>query len=83
MSKTKFELNLAGLNELMKSGPMQGISNGAAANIAASAGEGFAVEPAHPISFIAIGSVYAATPEARRASSQNNVLETAAGGARI
>lgn len=74
MSKVEFKLNLAGLNELMKSGEMQSILNRAAAAIAARAGggDGYAVESAHPISFVAIASV--------RGSNKDNALEKAAGG---
>lgn len=81
MSKdVEFKLNMKGLNELMKSGPMQGILNDAAGKIASAAGEGFEVEPAHPISFIAIASVYAATREAKKACSDEKALENAMGG---
>ena len=84
MSKSvKFELNLAGLNELMKSGEMQGVINGAAHRIAAAARAGYEVETAHPLSFVAIGSVRAATAEARRDNNKHNTLEKAAGGVRI
>ena len=84
MSKDiEFELSLPGLNALMKSQEMQGIINGAAAQIAAAAGEGYEVETAHPIGFVAIGSVYAATWRAKRDNAKNNTLETAAKGARI
>ena len=73
MSNVRFVLNLSGLNELMKSGEMQSVLNRAAAAIAARAGgESYAVESAHPISFVAIASV--------RGSNENNALEKAAGG---
>ena len=79
----EFELSLPGLNALMKSPEMQGVINGAAAQIAAAAGEGYETEAAHPIGFVAIGSVYAATWRAKRDNAKNNTLETAAKGARI
>lgn len=82
-SKVKFKLNLPGLNELMKSGPMQSVLNEAATNIAGVAGEGFENEIAHPISFVAIASVRAATPEARRRNSEENILLKAKGSVRI
>lgn len=83
MSRLTFKLNLPGLNELMKSGEMQAVLNGAAAQIAGAAGDGFEVEAAHPISFVAIASVRAATYEARKINSKDNTLEKAAGGVRI
>ena len=81
--KTKFKLNLAGLNELMKSGEMQAVLNDAASKTAGAAGDGYEVEAAHPISFVAIASVRAATWAARKDCSENNTLLKALGGARI
>lgn len=84
MSKAiEFELSLPGLNELMKSAEMQGVINGAAAQIASAAGDGYGVESAHAIGFVAIGSVFAETRAAKRENSRNNTLEKAAKGARI
>ena len=83
MSKIRFELDLAGLNELMKSGEMQAVLNSAARQIAGSAGDGYEVEAAHPISFVAIASVRAATSAARRENNENNSLLKAAGGVRL
>ena len=81
MSKgVEFELNLPGLNELMKSGEMQSALNEAAAQIQARAGEGYDIESAHPISFIAIASVYAGTKEAKQDNLKNNTLLKAMGG---
>lgn len=83
MAKIKFKLNLSGLNELMKSAEMQGVLNDAANQIAAAAGEGYEVEPAHPISYIAIASVNASTWDAVRDNSENNTLLTAMGSVKI
>ena len=84
MSKPiRFELDLPGLNALMKSGAMQAVINDAAGRIAGSAGEGYGIEAAHPIGFVAIGSVFAETRAAKRENSRNNTLEKAAKGARI
>lgn len=83
MSKIKFKLDLRGLNKLMKSPEMQGVLNDAARRIAASAGDGYETETAHPISFVAIASVRAETPAARRENSENNTLLKAVGGTRI
>ena len=83
MNKVKFELNLSGLNELMKSPAMQAIENSALAGIAARLGDGFEVESSHPIGFIAIGSVRPKTAAARRQQNEDNVIQKAVGGARI
>lgn len=84
MSKDyEFRLNLPGLNALMKSAPMQSALNSAASSIANSAGDGFETEIAHPISFVAIASVRAATFEARKNNSDNNTLLKAVGSTRV
>lgn len=83
MSDVKFKLNLPGLNELMKSGEMQAILNEAAGKIAAAAGDGYEVEAAHPISFVGIASVRAATYAARKDESENMTLEKAVGSVSI
>lgn len=80
MAKVKFKLNLAGLNDLMKSGEMQAVLNSAASQIASAAGDGYEVESAHPIIFVGIAAVHAKTPEARRDNSENNTLLKALGG---
>ena len=80
MSNVKFELNLSGLNEIMKSGAMQSLLNAAASGIAGVAGEGYKSRPARLINFIAVSSVSPATWKARRDNSRNNTLEKAAGG---
>jgi len=76
----KFELNLSGLNELMKSSEMQGILNEKAAQIQARAGAGYEVESAHPISFVAIAAVRATDYKARLDNLKNNTLLKALGG---
>lgn len=83
MAKIKFKLNLPGLNDLMKSGAMQGILNTAAGQISGVAGAGYEVEQAHNIGYIAIASVYAADWDAVRDNSENNTLLNAAGSVRI
>ena len=80
MAKVKFKLNLAGLNDLMKSGEMQAVLNSAASQIASAAGDGYEVESAHPISFVGIAAVHTKTPEARRDNNENNTLLKALGG---
>ena len=80
MSNVKFELNLSGLNEIMKSGAMQSLLYAAASGIAGVAGEGYKARPARLINFIAVSSVSPVTWKARRDNSRNNTLEKAAGG---
>ena len=83
MAKVNFKLNLKGLNELMKSSEMQGILNQGAEAIAAAAGDGFEIEAAHPINFIAIASVYPATYKAKLKNGKHNILEKAKGSVKI
>ena len=83
MDKVEFKLDLAGLNQLMKSSEMQSVLNSAANQIAAAAGPGYEVEAAHPISFVGIAAVHAATFAAKRDNSENNTLLKAAGGVKL
>ena len=84
MSKDiEFRLDLAGLNALMKSSEMQAIEDGALQQVAAQLGEGFEVESAHPIGFVAIGSVRAVTVQARLQQNKAKVIDKAFGGVRI
>lgn len=84
--KFKFKRNLAGLNELMKSAEMQGVLNSAAAQIASYANashEGYEIESAHPIGFVAIASVSATDFESRLDNSENNTLLKACGSVKL
>ena len=86
MSKNvRFELKLSGLNELMKSAPMQAVLTSAAQSMAATAGEGYKaiVERAHPISFIAIASVRTVNDRARMDNNHNNTLLKARGKTKV
>lgn len=83
MSDVKFKLDLKGLNELMKSPEMQGVLTDAAQRIAGAAGDGYEVEAAHPLSFVAISGVRAATYDSYYDALENKTLEKAAGGVRI
>lgn len=74
MSKN-FKLNLPGLNALMKSPEMQGILNAHAYALRSRAGDGYVVEPAHPIQFVAIASVRTGDFRSRLDNSKNNTLE--------
>lgn len=78
-----FELNLPGLNELMKSMEMGKVLDKAARQIAKNAGDGFEVEEAHAINFVGIAAVHAATPEAIRKNKEDNTLLKAAGSVKV
>ena len=84
MSKNvRFVLNKPGLIALMKSGEMQSILNGAAEQVQSSLGDGYEIESAHPISFIAIASVRAASYKAKVANNKSNTMLKALGGTKI
>ncbi len=79
MSKrVKFELNLAGLNQLMKSAEMQDVLLNAGQAVADAAGEGFEAE-VHQADYVAISNVYPTTNEARKENLENNTLLKAVG----
>ena len=84
MSKSvKFVLDVPALDDLMKSGEMQAILNGAANQMLSSLGEGYEAEPAHPITFIAIASVRAKSRKAKIEANKDNTLLKALGGVRV
>lgn len=72
MSKD-FELNLAGLNELMKSAEMQSALNQAGQAVARSAGKDYGVR-VHTASFVAIANVYPTSKEAAIENSKEHTL---------
>lgn len=78
-----FKLNLSGLNEIMKSGQMQSIVNSAAQQALGALGEGYEMESAHPISFIAIASVRASTYKAKLENNRDQTILKAIGGVKI
>lgn len=78
MGRVKFELNLPGLNELMKSGEMQSVLTQAGQAVANSAGGNYGVRT-HVASFVAITNVYPASKEAAKDNSENNTLLKAIG----
>lgn len=81
MSKNvKIELNLEGLNELMKSPEIEAAVLQAGEAVANAAGDGFQAE-VHQANFVAISNVYAATPEAARENLKENTLLKAVGAA--
>ncbi len=68
-----FELNLPGLNELMKSGAMQSALSEAGAAAANVAGDGFGSRT-HMASYVAITNVYPQTREAAEKNLKENTL---------
>lgn len=80
--KLKFELNLAGLNELMKSAEMQGILQEAGNAVASAAGDDYGVR-VHEASFVAIANVYPTSEAAAKENYEKNTLLKAIGSAGI
>ena len=78
MSKVKFELNLPGLNELMKSPEMCAILEESGRTVAMTAGDGYASR-VHQASFVAIANVYPDTAQAAKDNYDNNSLLKALG----
>ena len=78
MSKARFELNIAGLRELMKSGAMQAHLDQAGAAVASAAGSGYG-HRTHLGSYTAICNVYPDTAEAAKENYEKNTLLKAAG----
>lgn len=73
-----FELNLAGLNDLMKSAEMQQILGAACSEVAANAGKGFDYRVGVG-SFAAIGNVFAEDKESAALAYKDNRLLKALG----
>lgn len=71
--KVKFELNMQGLNELMKSAPMQAALQKAGDAVAQATGDGFAART-DVIDYVAITNVYADTYEAKKKNLEDNAL---------
>lgn len=82
MSNVEFELNLAGLNELMKSPEMVEILESATSQVANAAGSGFGKRVGQG-SFTAIGNVFAENKEAASKCYKENTLLKALGSARV
>lgn len=76
----KFELNLAGLNELMKSDEMKSALLEAGQAVAGAAGAEYAAE-VHTASFVAISNVYPNSKEAAHENYKENTLLKAVGAA--
>ena len=81
-NKVKFELNINGLRELMKSPAMKGVLEQAGMNVKSHA-EGMSGGTygyrVHDASYVSICNVYPDTPEALRDNYKNNSLLKAAG----
>ena len=75
--KVKVELNMQGLNELMKSSEMQAHLQKCGEQVANAAGEGYAART-HVADYVAICNVYPDTPEAAKDNYENNTLLKAA-----
>ena len=78
MAKVRVELNLKGINELMKSPEIQGALHEAGRAVANAAGDGFECET-HTASFVAIENVFPSTSEAYYDELNHNTLLKAAG----
>jgi hypothetical protein len=70
---TGVRLKMAGINELMRSAPVQAEVTRRAQRIAAAAGPGFTVKT-KPHKWTARAYVIASTPEARRREAEDKVL---------
>lgn len=79
MAKMKFELNSAGVVELMKSAQMQSILNEYGAKVASRAGDGYSAENIMSGDRAKI-FVQAETPKAKSDNLKNNTLLKALGG---
>lgn len=79
MAKTKVKLNIAGFNELRKSGEVEALVSGEAEKIASAAGSGFAVG-VHQKGSRVIANVYTETADAMRAEAKSGALSKAVGG---
>lgn len=73
-----FELNLPGLNELMKSAEMQSHLSMAGAAVAGAAGGDYDHQT-YVINFVAVENIFPASEEAMRDNMQNNTLLKALG----
>ena len=78
--EVEFELNLPGLNELMKSSAMQSVLETAGRSVASGAGGDYGVR-VHNASFVAIANVYPDSKEAAQDNAANNSLLKALSGA--
>ena len=75
-----FELNLPGLNELMKSAEMQAVLTQAGNAVVSAAGGDYGVRT-HVASFVAIANVYPNSAKAAKDNFENNTLVKSLGAA--
>lgn len=78
MAKIKFELNLKGLNELMKSPEMVAALDEAGSAVANNAGDDYGYRT-HQASYVAICNVYPESYEAAQKNYKDNTLLKALG----
>ena len=78
MADVKFELNLQGLNELMKSPEMQTVLDAAGERVRAIAGDGYATS-ARTGHYIGFCNIYPDSKEAAKDNAANNTLIKALG----
>lgn len=78
MGNVEFELNLKGLNELMKSPEMVAALDEVGEAVARNAGEGFA-KRTHQANWVAICNVYPNSADAAKDNYENNTLLKALG----
>ena len=78
MSKVKIELNLPGLNELMKGSEIQSALQDAGNAVARAAGNDYACD-VHVINWVAVANVYPDSQQAAHENFTNNSLLKAVG----
>ena len=78
MANVRFELNLPGLNELMKSSEMQSVLEAAGKAVANNAGSDYGVR-VHNASYVAIANVYPNSKKAAKENYEDNTLLKALG----
>jgi hypothetical protein len=81
-SKFKFELDRAGVKELMQGSEMQSIINGAGRAVQSAAGDGYSLTTGVGRTR-AQALVYADTPKARALNRKNQTLQKALGSVRV
>ena len=77
-SNVRVELNLAGINAMMKSAEIAGALQAAGEAVASAAGTGYAAST-HQASWVAITNVYATDKKASKDNRDNNTLLKAVG----
>lgn len=78
--KVRIEINLAGINAMMKSAPIESALQSAGNAVATIAGDGYD-SSTHQASYVAIANVYATDKKSRKDNLDNNTLLKAAGAA--